>query len=249
MAFTLGGKAQRVLRLLLGVRNPRIATALATHGFTERDMKEGWDLLQALGNTRLAGTLAPAADVQTITALDTWENQWFPIASASLARHFPTVHERLFLNLSQTEGPEVAISVRTFIERHDAMSQAQSPYGTDGTQAAALLAQRGLTPAALAEARALLAQLGRVATPPTVPYSVEEQKAELVRAEEALWAWYREWSQVARIAVKQRALLKQLGFLSERVAAESDEDEDQEGEEAGATPVTAGPAGAASGTN
>ena len=32
------------------------------------------------------------------------------------------------------------------------------------------------------------------------------------KAEDALWTWYLDWSQVARTAVTQRVLLRQLGF-------------------------------------
>ena len=63
-----------------------------------------------------------------------------------------------------------------------------------------------------------------------VPLSVEEQRAELARAEEAMWGWYLEWGQVARTAIKQRDLLRQLGFLRDRGGAE---EEDGSGETAG----------------
>ncbi len=45
---------------------------------------------------------------------------------------------------------------------------------------------------------------------------MEEQQAELDQAEAAMWGWYLEWSKIARIAIKQRVLLKELGFLSTR---------------------------------
>src|SRR6478752_755743 len=49
MPISIGNKAERVLRLLIGVRNPRVAAALAGYGFSEQTIQEGWDLLQALG--------------------------------------------------------------------------------------------------------------------------------------------------------------------------------------------------------
>ena len=145
MAMRLGEKAERVLKLLLGLRNPRVASALASCGFTDADLQEGWSLLQAVGGTKLAILPLGARDKNTIEKLDLWENRWFPIASASLARRHPAVHARLFLNLSQTEGPEVAISVQTFLNRYDAMSRGEEPYGAEGEKAKALLTTRGLT--------------------------------------------------------------------------------------------------------
>jgi hypothetical protein len=56
MAISYGEKAQRVLKLLLGLRNRRIAAALTAYGFTEADMREGWARLQALGSSKLDGT-------------------------------------------------------------------------------------------------------------------------------------------------------------------------------------------------
>jgi hypothetical protein len=229
MPLTLGDKAQRALRLLLAVRNPRIASALSAHGFDDGDIQEGWSLLQALGTSKLGlEPSPPAQNPETIQQLDAWENKWFPIADASLARRFPAVHARLFLNLSQTEGPEVAISVQTFLDRFDALTQANGPHGADGAKAKALLEKRGLTRAALKEARELLNALGSVAPAPDDKIvSAEDAKADLLRAEKALWGWYLEWSQVARIAIKQRVLLRQLGFLADRGGGSVEQDPEE----------------------
>ena len=221
MPLTIGMKAQRCLRLLLGLRNPRVANALAFYGFSEKDVEEGWELLQACGRTRFDADVAAPGDVATINALDQWEDKWFPISSAALQRHYPATHARLFLNLSQTEGPEVAMSVRTFLDRFEGMANGEGNYGAEGRKAAELLVRRGMTAAVITEARSLLSTLGKVA-PPQVPFSIEEQKAELVRAEDAMWAWYLEWSAMTRVAIKQRSLLKQLGFLTDRGGAEEE---------------------------
>lgn len=242
MAMSLGTKAERMLKLLIGVRNPRVASALASYGFTEQTIQEGWELLQAVGKTRY-DVSAPPGDVQVISQLDAWENQWFPIAYATLQRHFPASHGRLFLNLSQTEGPEVAISVRTFLDRFDLMSKGADPYGAEGPKAAAILAQRGLNADAVRQARVLLEQLGKVA-PAATPLSLEDEKAALQRTEDALWAYYLEWSQVARIAVKQRPLLRQLGFLVPRSSGDTGSEDPEPPE--GPTPApVASPTGGA----
>jgi hypothetical protein len=96
----LSEKAERVLKLLLGLRHRRVASALAARGLGEEDLDEGFMLLRNV--TRLAlGTLpAPASNPSLLLDLDRWENEWFPVADASLARRHPKVHGRLFLNLS-----------------------------------------------------------------------------------------------------------------------------------------------------
>jgi hypothetical protein len=200
--------------MLLGMENRQIAMALAPFGFTQADTKEGWALLQGLGQGKIGLTPIAPANLETIELLDAWENRWFPIADASLARHYPAVHARFFLNLSQTAGPEVAVSVKAFIDRYDALTAPDSPYGPDGVKAQALLQMRGIAPSVVDEARGFLDSLGNFA-PPEPPPSPEEVKAKLAAAEDAVWGWYLEWSQVSRTAIKQRALLRQLGFLSD----------------------------------
>src|SRR5262249_54920090 len=154
--LTIGDKATRSLRLLLGLRNQRIASTMALYGLREADIDEGWQLLQGLRGARLGIRPLGLADKKVIDEIDGWENQWFPIADATLSRRFPAGQARLFLNLSQTEGPAVVISVGTFVDRLQDMSKADGAYGPEGPKGLELLASRGLTPAVIEQARTLL---------------------------------------------------------------------------------------------
>ena len=194
----------------MGMRNSRVAASMAAYGFTDADLQEGWKLLRGVSREKLNGFVA-AADSGLLENLDAWENRWFPIASATLERRFPAVHAQVFKKLSQTSGPAVAVGVGTFIARFEEMSAGAGTYGEEGIAAEAVLETRGLTPAAIEEARVMLATMGQVEAQANVT-TIEEEAAELARAEERLWGWYLEWSQIARIAVEQHALLKQLGF-------------------------------------
>jgi hypothetical protein len=214
MKLSMGQKAERVLKLLLGLENERVMGALLAYGFTEADKNEGWALLRGLGQGKLSQMPNTVVNSNVVQQLDKWENRWFPVASASLARRYPQVHERLFLNLSQTEGPEVVISVRTLIDRLDQLSAGHADYGPDAAAARKLLETRGLTEAVVNEARAVLESLGRIDIKPAPPVAREQQQEQLSKAESEMWAWYLEWSQLARVAIKQRSLLRQLGFLS-----------------------------------
>jgi hypothetical protein len=237
MAISLGDKTFRTIRFLLGLRNPRIATALTGYGFKQADMEEGWNLINALGKGKLAVLANGARDMETLLKLDAWENQWFPISQAALDRRFPALSARFFLNLTQTEGPEVAITVRTFVDRYDELAAGAEKFGAEAPQALALLAERGVTAAVVTEAKSLLTKLTHVAEPAEA-VSVEEQEAALEAAETAMWAWYIEWSKIARIAIKQRPLLRQLGFLSVRRGSE-EEEETEEPAPTTTTPATA----------
>lgn len=235
MPLSLGDETYRTIRFLLGLRNPRIATALTGYGFKQEDMEEGWSLINALGKGKLAVLPNGPRDMETLLKLDAWENQWFPIAQAALDRRFPALSARFFLNLTQTEGPEVAITVRNFVDRYDDLAAGNDKYGPEAKRAQDLLTQRGVTPAIIKEAKDMLTKLTHVAEP-AEPVSVEEQEAALEAAELAMWAWYIEWSKVARIAIKQRPLLRQLGFLSVKRVGEEEEETD-ESMVAPATPI------------
>jgi hypothetical protein len=202
-----------------------VALALSEFGFKQADMQEGWALIHALGKGRLlVARPAPLGGAETLRALDAWENRWFPIAHAALGRRFPAVAALFFLNLTQTEGPGVAISVRVFVDRYDELAAGSERYGADASRAADLLRQRGLTAAVVDEAKALYASLTHVAEAPE-SLELEAQQQALSRAEAAMWAWYLEWSKIARVAIKQRSLLRQLGFLATRRGEEDDQDE------------------------
>jgi hypothetical protein len=91
--ITIGQKAERVLKLLLGLRNPRVAEALKHYGFSDKDLNEGWRVLQALTQGKLSVRGPARQDPALLQRLDEWENRWFPVASASLKSRFPDVHE------------------------------------------------------------------------------------------------------------------------------------------------------------
>ena len=237
MSLTIGQKCVRVLYLLRGLGNPRAVGPLIPYGFSAEVRKEGWTLLMAASDTRLAGSPHRPPDPGTFARLDEWENRWFPIARATLRRHYPEVGEAIFVNLTQTSGLEVAVSVATFVRR---VRTAQRG-GTQEDQAAMrLLADRGLNEAELDQAEALLA---RFETTPE-PLPAEPEPTDTAAAEQAMWDWYLEWSTVARQAITDRNVLRSLGFLRpSRADGDVEEDgTDDELEPEPALPASALPA-------
>jgi hypothetical protein len=206
--MTIGQKAERVLRFILGLRNSHVLQVMAAHGFKPQDLEEGWTLLRAATAGKLSAKTPPPPDPSVLASLDAWENRWFPIAVASLRTRFPAIYENLFRNLSQTEGPEVIISVGTFLSRLEELKSTP-----DGKAAAELLASRGINATVISEAKAMLAKLqtSQDFVFPAPTYSEEENK----EREDALWNWYREWGGIARAIVTDRRELKSLGFLDD----------------------------------
>lgn len=212
MALTIGQKSERVLRFLRGLSHPRVASALAAHGFSQADWDEGWQLLQtASGRWLLREQPTRAPDPTVIEELDAWENRWFPVAEATLRRRKPEVADKVFLNLAQTSGIEVAVSVSTFVQR---LHQLEKDGGAAGPDALALLKTRGLTEDVLKQAELLLKKFGSVSFTPPATLDPEEAQAMRQKAEDELWAWYTEWSTIARNAIHNGTLLRMLGYLS-----------------------------------
>ncbi|MGE0791083.1 MAG: hypothetical protein AB7S26_35755 [Sandaracinaceae bacterium] len=196
--MTLGQKANRVLRLLIGLRQPRIAAALAAHGFDEAELRLGYDLLRQLSQGRLA-LVEPDPIAKPVDALDAWENKWYPIIQAVLGAHFPEARDAVFLNIAQTSGPEVIVTVTTLLDRLDSQPE----------EVREILKKRGLTAEAIGEARGILRSIEHLQS------AVDEITANLeadAAAEKALWDWYLQWSTIVRTVVKSRRLLRALGF-------------------------------------
>jgi hypothetical protein len=202
-----------VLRFIQGVRHPAIFAALELYGFTAGELETGWTRLYDFATLSYAKLGAALADPSTVQAIDEFENEWFPISQATLEHHYPEVAEKLFLNLSQTSGPEVAVSAGIFLRRLRQMERGAGEFAEEGRAARALLAERGLTEDVVANAEHLVGLMSKVAEQP----QRRTPSAEEVRqAEDVMWAWYLEWSKIARTVIKDRRHLRMLGFLSAR---------------------------------
>jgi hypothetical protein len=217
--LTIGQKAQRVLVFVMGLRHAGVVAALSAHGFTEETLKRGLQLLSDVARMRLRAS-GSGEKPSVVEALDAFENRWFAIARYALQHKYPQLAEQLFMNITATEGAEVAISVGTFVARIREMEG--GGFGTDSVAARALLVERGLTEERLAEAEALLAELGTLVAVAAGAVTPEEQQA----AEQAMWAWYLEWSGIARVSIHDKRLLRALGFRRSSRGEDAVEPED-----------------------
>lgn len=195
-------RLQRVVDFLTGLHHPDVRTALATRGFTSAEAKEGFRLLRAAIEAFHSASGAPPAPPDTLTLLDTWENRWLPIARAALSRHFPDLAKSVFVNISQTSGPGLVVTLPALLERIKALETGSAKH----QRARALLAQRGLTDAVIVEAQALLGELAQAPAAEPEPPRLREPTLD------ALWSWYLEWSQTARATLEDPKLIRVLGF-------------------------------------
>jgi hypothetical protein len=202
MANKQSDKVQKMVRFVVGLRDPEVATKLSAHGFSEETLSEGRELL----NGALLAQPAPAEGVspELIRTFDAFENTWFPIAKHALRRHHPEIAKAFFANIERADGVATTATVSMFVERVEALEA--GAFGEGSADARALLLERGVTVAVVGEAKVMLAELGKI------PGRFEDGSAEQTAATDAMWHWYLEWSGIARVVVKKRHLLRKLGF-------------------------------------
>lgn len=214
--LTTRQRARRVLTFLMGLRTPGVAAALSPHGFTEEDLLQGMERLAAV--TRGLDTRTPAVEAPLVAPLVAFQSHWFRIARHTLEHHYPAVTKRLFLNLSPASGQQAILAVQAFIMRVQAMETQPDLYGEHGSAARALLRHRGLTDERVAEAHALLERV-TTTKPVQRPLITREQQQ---AADDALWRWYLEWSGIARTTIRNKRLLRALGYGKPQRAGEQE---------------------------
>jgi hypothetical protein len=227
--------------------NTDIRKRMNAHGYTQEDHLEGWRLLEQVSNIRKAGSaLAHVAATDALTELDQWDELGFHKAHAALVYRFPVQAQFVFEDLAPTQGPAAILGVITFLDRLD---QLESGVGRDATkdadkQALELLAKRGIDGAERARLRALV----------TVAQSEPQTPAQVTTAKEivdarttslgALYAWYSEWTEIAREVITKRADRISLGIAKRRTAESGSDDADPEAPtvpEAPVVPVVSAP--------
>lgn len=224
MALTLSNKLNRVLKLLSGLRDKRVLGLLRSRGFTQKDLEEGWKLFRAAIDVQVERVPArEPVDPSLLDYLDQWENRWYPTIQASLERHYPDLCEKVFANLPRTSGLELLATVPVLLRRVKDLET--GVLGESGKQARELLLRRGFTPLVITAATQLLEQAGTVA-PEATPHETMNSE-DSAAAEDAVWAWYREWSQILRVEITDGRLLRELGLartIQRTVVQEVDDD-------------------------
>jgi hypothetical protein len=198
----LDGVPGRVLTFLLGVgKYFGVRTALASRGYTQAHHEIAWDHLKRLAV--FPAGIAPTLDKgvrDAVVEIDAWDEPNYAVIRAVLENHHPEVVDFLFESLSPKQGPEAVIGVATLLERFDALESAPERIATRAADHAALatLAARGYT----AEERARLR--GLVGLTQTVVMTKPVSDAEREKTLTQLYAWYNEWSTIARLALTRR---------------------------------------------
>ena len=126
----------------------------------------------------------------------------------------PEVVNFLFGNLSPKQGPEAVVGVSTLLGRLDALENAPERKATRKADQAALatLASRGYPAGERARLRGLVAAAQTLVV--EAPISDAEREATLQK----LYAWFNEWSTIARMVLVRRDHQIAVGIAKRRKA-------------------------------
>lgn len=213
-------KVKKSLRFFNGVRYPEVFSILEAYGFTREVLIDGANKIQKAASLRkrdvvfedkAPGLTARAEEVQSL---------WFPVTRATLNASFPDIAQAFFDGMVQRKGQEAPLGVTTFVTRVRELESPNSPWGPDSAAARQLLTERGLTPAVIDEAQALLDEWRDV---PESPVLTPAETDEIEQAIKAAWDWYVEWSTIARTVLKSKRHLHSLGLSTRRSKEVEDE--------------------------
>ncbi|MCC6553020.1 MAG: hypothetical protein IT372_08360 [Polyangiaceae bacterium] len=233
--LTAAGKS-RAIRALLRLR-----------GYSAEDHREGWSLLHRVTGFQESEreSAEDAAVGKAIAELDAWDEPNFRIISATLERRHAAQRAFVFHNLTAQVGSAAVLGVKALLDRLDALESSPDREATRKEDHAALktLARRGYTKEERARLRGLV-DVACAGTPdPMDEAEVEDEddEAEGDGADEIdgggeaddgdgavgsdahtkalleLYAWHKEWSEIARAVVKRRDYLIRLGLAHRKL--------------------------------
>jgi hypothetical protein len=208
-----------------------VAAILASRGYTSADHQEGWALLhQVSGYERPPSPGTQIKEVSdAIAELDAWDEPNFRIIEAALLHHYAEQAGFVFRDLAPATGAGAVLTVKTLLDRLDALENSPDRVATRDADHAALqhLAKRGYTLEEQKRLRALIKTAERGAEPadlptgPVIPGGGAAGDAARRGDLEKLRAWYVEWSETARAVIKRRDYLIRLGLAKRKVAKKS----------------------------
>ncbi|MBN2724537.1 MAG: hypothetical protein JXR95_10745 [Deltaproteobacteria bacterium] len=205
-------KFHKVLKFLISFHNPKVVALMGARGFDHDSLSEGWNLLRQAADwmfeIKQLDSTSFAVKSDTVALLDRWENTWFDVADAALARLYPDVHRKLFSGISRGSGFGVVKNIQTLVGRLEELEADQTQ---DAINALAILEKRGLTQSERDTIKHILEDvtLEKMSEEFLIePDEIEKRK----KHEEEVWAWYLDWSKTARTVVANEKLRGLMGI-------------------------------------
>ena len=234
---TLEDTPERALQFIRGVsRTAGIRVSLQTRGYTQEEHVLGWTLIGQVSGVDLAVS-EPVEDEavrQAMTRLNQADEETLTIVDASLRHRHPAQAEALTKGLSATrDEAEAVVVMEELLNRVDNMAQSSDEADQSALQ---VLEARGLDAQERTRLRELVSLAKRAAPVAQKPSPEQAAAAEARYLEDLkrLRAWYEEWSELARVTIKRRDHLIQLGLASRRSPNQAEAAEAESFPDAGA---------------
>jgi hypothetical protein len=206
--YSFAEKTRRTLSLLMGLQHPQVELLLRERGLTPSDVEEGQRLLlDAIKLHTSTVRVRPPDEFDPEAAPLAFRAQWFAVCKARLKRHYPQLAERMGELNKRQRGTRPYGQVHCFLQMLDAMQKAEGPFEAQGPAAREALRQLGLTDSIVEDLEANMSLIAQM--DPSAP---RPDRAARTRAEDAMWAWYIEWSTIARKLVTNLTLRRALGL-------------------------------------
>ncbi|WP_129351142.1 hypothetical protein [Sorangium cellulosum] len=140
----------RALRFLSAAGKSRqIRALLRERGYTDEEHRDGWDRLHRASGFGIGepDEVEDAEVGRAITELDAWDEPYVRLIRAALQRRHPAQEKFVFDNLAPQVGAAAVVSVKTLLDRLDALEKSPARKATRKEDHAALetLAKRGIT--------------------------------------------------------------------------------------------------------
>lgn len=222
---TLNGTVARAVTLLKAIGTSElIRAAMVEFGYDNEEHERGWTLVHRASGYK-PGTIPPpsppSAVGDAISHIDAADESTLRLVRASLKHRFPTQADFVLKGLTPSKGAKAVVTMRQLLDRLDALETGKGREGTrkDDQAALALLAKRGVSAEFRKGMRAKVQAaetFGEVVVPRATATSREEEHVtDLVE----LRAWFEEWSEIGRIAIKRKDLLIRMGLAQRKAKA------------------------------
>lgn len=205
--------------------NLAIRRAMTDSGYSQDDHDLGRRLINELSAMRrdLQSTTADSAALKTrvaTTALAQWQATGFVLVRSALRHNDPDVEQFVFDDgLVAGSGPDAIFMMQRFLSRLASLKNGADRKATRKTDHAALamLAKRGVNDEVLGHLRDLVDAATKDVRIEEFPAEVNEDgRQELLLA---IYKWWQDWSDVARVVVTSRHDRIKLGIAHRRKAA------------------------------
>lgn len=213
---------------------PPIMFQLAEAGYDDDHHRFAWERLHQISGYQEASLPHVSQEHRdAITALDRWDEPNFARTKAALRHRYPSQHDYIFNDLKAEQGAEAVLSVKTFLDRIDALEEGTDPKRkkrkAEDKKAVELLEQRGII--SDSTRKHLRALIETAQTPAELPAGGPRNAKEEEAYKDALIElamWFDEWSETARSVIQRRDYLISLGLAKRRRKKDMQTEEGQE---------------------